>query len=131
MKRLSAFIILLIYFVTTTGATLQLHYCMGKFAGWSIAGNSAKKCGKCGMKQEPKEDNGCCKDEHKLIKIEDDQKANYLSFDISKPVASAPVVTENTFTYAIPETKELLPQTNAPPRSCNTSIHIANCVFRI
>ena len=131
MKRLSAFIILIIYFVTTTGATLQIHYCMGKFAGWSIAGNSTKECGKCGMKQEPNEDNGCCKDENKLVKIQDDQKANYLSFEISKPAASVPVVAENNFTYPISVAKELLPQSNAPPRSCYIPLQITNCVFRI
>lgn len=130
MKRLSASILILVYFATTTGATLQLHYCMGNYAGWSIAGKTEKKCGKCGMKQKQNADNGCCRDEHKLIKIQDDQKANYLSFEISKPVISEPVVFDHSASYSI-EDKELLPQSNAPPRSCNIPIHIINCVFRV
>jgi hypothetical protein len=101
---------------------------MGKFAGWSIATKSEKKCGKCGMKQKPDADNGCCKDENQLV---NDQKANYLSFEISKLSTPSPVYPDNNLIYSIAEEKELLPQSNAPPRSSTTSLNIINCIFRI
>jgi hypothetical protein len=133
MKRFLAFIVLLVYSVTTIGATVQLHYCMDKLAGWSLTWTEfqSKKCSNCGMEKSENSDKGCCRDESKLLKIQDDQKANYLSFEILKLSVSAPVIIDHNAVYSLPKINELLPQSNAPPRSSDADICILNCVFRI
>ena len=133
MKRFLAFILIFIYSVTTVGATVQLHYCMGKFTDWSLALTEpkSKDCSKCGMEKKEKGDNGCCKDENKVLKIQSDQKANYLSLEIYKLPVAAPVLSNHTIAFSLPEINGLLPQSNAPPRSSGNDICIYNCVFRI
>lgn len=132
MKRFFAFILLAIYSVTTVGATVQLHYCMGKLSGWSLAWteSKSKECSKCGM-EKMHSDKGCCHDESKLLKIQDDQKANYVSLEISKLSVAAPVLIDHTIAYTLTKINELLPQSNAPPRSSGVDVYVRNCVFRI
>ncbi len=69
---------MLIYGTATMGATAHLHFCMNEFVGWSLFQNKDNKCGKCGMQDRNKE--GCCKDEHKLIKLKIDQQKTDNSF---------------------------------------------------
>lgn len=132
MKRFFAFILLFIYSFTSIGATVQLHYCMGKLSGWSLAlaGSGSKDCSKCGM-EKAHSDNGCCHDENKLLKIQDDQKANYVSLDILKLSVSAPVFVDQSVAYLLPEENELLPKSKAPPLIGGLDLCIRNCVFRI
>jgi hypothetical protein len=133
MKRFLAFIVLLIYSVTTIGATVQLHYCMGKLSGWSfgwLASGSAK-CNKCGMQKTASIDRGCCKDENKLLKIQNDQKVDYSSLEISKLSVTAPVFSNQDFETPLPPLHQPLPQINAPPPSRGIDICIYNSVFRI
>lgn len=84
------------------------------------------------MEKENSSKRGCCKDEHKWIKIQDDQKANYVSIYLSHlqpaEAVSFPVnLTEQFFANTI----ALLPQSNAPPRTGDVAIYKRNCVFRI
>jgi hypothetical protein len=132
MKRFFAFILLLIYSVTSIGATVQLHYCMGRLSGWSLAfaESHSKECSKCGM-EKTHSDKGCCHDENKLLKIQDDQKANYVSLEILKLSVATPVIIDRSVTYLLPEKSELLPKTNAPPLINDGDLCIRNCVFRI
>jgi hypothetical protein len=52
---------------------------MGKLSGWSLAltESQSKECSECGM-EKAHSDKGCCHDENKLLKVQDDQKANYV-----------------------------------------------------
>ncbi len=74
LKKVVVILLLVIYSGSTIGATVNMHYCMNKFADWSLFGEKKDKCAKCGMTN-----NGCCKDEIKQIKLSlDQQKAEYL-----------------------------------------------------
>ena len=57
------------YSASTIGATINMHYCMNKFASWSLTNIKKEKCANCGMKNT-----GCCKDEKKEIKLTLDQQ---------------------------------------------------------
>jgi hypothetical protein len=61
MKRVVAIILMLLYFTTSVGATLQLHYCMGDLVSKTIFGGNSRICSKCGMKKKPGKSN-CCND---------------------------------------------------------------------
>ena len=69
-----------VYGTTTVGATVHLHFCMNKFISWNFTETENKTCGKCGMKESATK-KGCCKDEVKQLKIDNDyQKSTVESF---------------------------------------------------
>jgi hypothetical protein len=126
------FILSLLYLTASTGADLHLHYCMGHLSDWSIwINNDEKKCSKCGMEKQEEDDNGCCRDEQKWVKIEDDQKANL--------IIEPPSLTSEDINYLHGYTvisffnisNDLLPQSNAPPRKKSVATYILNSNFRI
>jgi hypothetical protein len=55
MKKLIVAILSLLYICTSTGATVHMHYCMGKLADWDFGHNTSKTCSGCGMKKLDKE----------------------------------------------------------------------------
>ena len=76
MKNLLTILLLVLYTTSTIGATVHVHYCMGKLVGYSLRHSDVDACDKCGMK-ETKQKKGCCNEEHKQIKVKDEHnKAN-------------------------------------------------------
>jgi hypothetical protein len=93
MKKLITFIVAILYLVTSTGATVHLHYCMGNLKSWGIGYDDSKFCSNCGMKKSDATKD-CCKDDHTYIKNDNDQRIadspsllNGLSVAFSIPVA--------------------------------------------
>lgn len=82
MKRLAAYILLLIYFTVSTGFVVSVHYCMNKVDSIKLGDDSSEECGKCGMHLQ--ESNGCCKDDVKMVKMQVDQAfAKIVALDFS------------------------------------------------
>ncbi len=132
MKKFLATILAILYLATTTGATVHLHYCMGKLVEQNLWHNQKEKCGKCGMDKSETNDNGCCKDEHKQLKLDVDHKIAVSTFDHLQLVAIAePVSFIEIPTIAFSSITEENPNSNAPPRSCGVAIYKRNGVFRI
>ena len=133
MKKIIVAILAILYLGSSSGATIHLHYCMGKLVEWSLSFNeqAKDKCSKCGMKKLQSK-KGCCKDEYKQIKIEKDQKISHGFFSVAKTITElAPAAFPTyTFTRAIFTTEHFL-KDHAPPQTDATSIYISNCVFRI
>ncbi len=68
MKRFLTIIIAVCYLCLSIGIPVHLHYCMGKMIEVSlIAQDEDHHCSHCGMDKKSS-GNGCCKDEHKIIK---------------------------------------------------------------
>jgi hypothetical protein len=85
VKKAVVILLLVLYSASTIGATINMHYCMNKFAGFSFKEVKKDKCPKCGMKNT-----GCCKDEKKQIKLTlDQQKAAYQASFIFQPIVLA------------------------------------------
>ena len=130
MKKVVATIFLLTYFVASSGATIQLHYCMDKIVGWSLASKGKAKCEKCGMAK--KGHKGCCHDENKIIQVDKDHKASFNSYELFKLQQLSPtnslekLVSINVFN---PVTS--FPTNNAPPILQTVPIYLSNSVFRI
>ena len=74
MKRLLVTILAILYLGTSTGATIHMHYCMGKLVDMKLWHSGRDKCGNCGMKKSKACAKKCCKDEHKLVKLEKDHR---------------------------------------------------------
>lgn len=131
MKQFIAVIIAILYMGSTTGATLHMHYCMGKLVDSGLWHNESKTCGKCGMHKDKEAKDGCCKDEHKQVKLETDHKAATGYFLSQLFTIGAPATFFELPAIDLPSIAEKNPVSNAPPRSTGIAVYIRNCVFRI
>lgn len=129
MKKIVVILLLLIYGSATMGATIHMHYCMNEFVGWSLwHGKKDKECGKCGMKEKK---GGCCKDEHKQIKLKAEHQKNataqYIQF-LDVPELVTPIAD-----YSFKGTPIALdfPVSNPPPKIPRERLYILHCVFLI
>lgn len=132
MKKLVVAILSFLYISASSGATLQMHYCMDKLVDWSIGHSDEKNtCNNCGMEKDGKGKNGCCKDEQKQLKIEKDQKIAS-AFELTFSLATAIPVSYPVYNFVgISSVTEEFPLSNAPPRSPQLAVYIRNCTFRI
>jgi hypothetical protein len=140
MKKTLVAILALVYFTTSVGATVHMHFCMDKLVSWGLGKNSTNKksCSYCGMSKSPtdkhcsKENKGCCKDEQKIVKLENDQKISEASLQLSQISAEAvtPIFSDYSLEY-ISSITEVYPVTHAPPGTQNVSLFVLNCIFRI
>jgi len=131
MKRFLTTILALIYLSTSIGATVHLHYCMGKLVNWDFRQAKSHKCSKCGMdKLENSGENGCCKDEFKKIKNEKDQKTTETTLNLINHSHSVILSQIELAAINISPIAEANPVSNAPPRS-ELDIYIRNCVFLV
>ena len=128
MKKIIVSILAVFYLCSSVGATIHLHYCMGKLINWSLLNADGDKCGKCGMKK----DGGCCKDENKFLKNNFDQKTTESAVNLLLLItSSAPVVFVNLAENYSFSLIEKYPICHAPPLITAGEIYIRNCVFRI
>ncbi|HEX5153927.1 MAG TPA: hypothetical protein VFW07_20920 [Parafilimonas sp.] len=129
MKKIFAVILCIVYGVASSGATVNFHYCMGKFTGWDINADALHKCSNCGMEKEKKK--GCCNDEQATIRLKRNQLASTINdvpcnqfFYIQHhyPFLRQPVLTSD---------KDVFQSLHKPPLIRNLSPLILHCVFRI
>ena len=127
MKKFVTAILAVLYISTSTGATVQLHYCMGKLADWRFGHNKSNTCSKCGMEKNDAKKTSCCKDEHKFIKNDTDQKVVESSFQLMKIAGAAlfPDYSELPLLHISSVTEEN-PVSNAPPRDSGVAVYIFN-----
>ena len=112
---------------------MQLHYCMGKLVEAGVWRKSkGDKCSSCGMKKEAGKKKNCCRDEHKKVSQENDQKlaeqayTEFQSLTAAIPVQWAFQPTENPGGIAVS-----YPVSHAPPRGVYIPIYLLNSHFRI
>ena len=125
MKKILLTILAFVYLVTTTGAALNLHYCMGKLS--SVDLRKSDKCSRCGMKNM----DGCCKDEYKVIKLQGDHQLaiNHIQFLSPFILIEHNFFTANTSLPVVASSINIF--NNSPPGSSGRSICILNSVFRV
>jgi len=84
------------------------------------------------MKKDKTKNNGCCKDEHKQVKLDRDQKAADKSIQLLQLLlVAAPSSFIEIPSNSFPSLTEENPISHAPPRSSGIAAYIRNCVFRI
>ena len=127
MKKLFAAILLLVYFVFSTGFVVSIHYCMDKVDSFQLGVSNSDECSKCGMNIS--KSHGCCKDEVKVVKMELDQSvAKAVHTNFSLPLL--PVV-KTDFLYASFSncSNKDYPIAHSPPIN-HQDTYLQNCVFR-
>ena len=131
MRKITVIAIALIYFAVSSGIIVNLHYCMDRFASADFSLSALKnKCESCGMHKTASQ--GCCHDEVKLVKLQDDQQNTIQASTVfSTPLlpATIPSVFIVTSFCNGDETRHRLD--HLPPLLSGQDIHLQNCVFRI
>ncbi len=132
MKKFIVSILAVIYLGSSAGATVHMHYCMGKLADWGIGQINSNTCGNCGMEKSIGKGNGCCRDEQKFLKNSTDQKTTESAFSTLQLITTAfPVSFIEIPSAYFPFAAEENPVSHAPPRSNGVAVYVRNCVFRI
>ncbi|MBY0480237.1 MAG: hypothetical protein K2Q21_02690 [Chitinophagaceae bacterium] len=132
MKKFIVSIFAILYLGLSTGATVHMHFCMGKLVGSDLwHSEQSGVCGKCGM-EKTNSKNKCCKDEHKVVKIVQDQKVADAAYHAVQLIPVEILLNH----FSIPQifvssSIEENPNSNAPPLDYQVPIYIRNCVFRI
>jgi hypothetical protein len=138
MKKFLLTILAFVYLSTSIGATVHLHYCMGKLFSWSLVDKDSKNCGECGMPKSKMNGHcmsfkdGCCKDGEAHLQLDKDQKATeaaYTFFALS--FAALPVATTIPPNSYVVSYITGYSTTNAPPEPDKVPVFIRNCTFRI
>jgi hypothetical protein len=127
MKKVLIGILLLSYGFASSGASIDLHYCMGRLISWDIDYSSKNDCQKCGMKTKP--DKGCCDNKQIHPKVDKEQQVvfNDVSFH-SNLLAIVPKNLQLFFHSSVAISNPLL---HSPPVLNSYTLYLFNCNFRI
>jgi hypothetical protein len=132
MKKFLLGILTIFYFGVSTGATLQVHYCMGKMVDVDLVNKDSNHCHKCGMtKMNGKK--GCCHDEQKVIKIAGDQNSTDVAYQMVQ-LPSVAIIKNYAELSAIAISSSLTEnntRSNSLFRDSQAAVYLLNCDFRI
>jgi len=138
MKKVLVSILAIIYLSTSMGATVHLHYCMGRLVSWGLAEHTGNSCDFCGMRKMVASGErvmgmkNCCHEESKQIKNDKDQKAAQEFFQLIK---IAPVVADLPqpvwVDAVVPSPVLSHPVSHGPPLGALVPVFLSNCNFRI
>lgn len=130
MKKLFIGIFAIIYLAASIGVSVDLHFCMGSYAGHEYFASKVDECGKCGMKEVG--ENGCCHDEFKVIKVEDDQKtpSEFGKIPLDAVYITPQQISQEILLFLPTRTKSKV-VINPPPDISGPPIFVKNCIFRI
>ena len=126
MKKLAVILIMLLYGFTSTGMTLQLHYCCGKLKSVEFFATEKKDCGmshKMGSKP-------CCETKEFSGNQHSDQLLQLQAINLMVAPADIPAPVAHTPEIILPQTITHEASDTSPP-DASTPIFIRNCVFRI
>jgi hypothetical protein len=132
MKKSIALLSFLCYFAVTSGVVINFHYCMKRLASVHLFETAADQCERCGMDTHEYEANGCCRDEVKLVKLEQDQnKLAVAVYDI--PALELISITPSEFIVALVknESGQRHFHNHSPPLLSEQDTYLQNNVFRI
>jgi hypothetical protein len=129
MKKLLASISVLVYFVMSCGIVVNLHYCMGRIQSVEFYGSEKEICDRCGM--HINESHGCCKEEVKIFKLQNDQ--NKAGFNYTIDNFKTPVFEVSPFMAGklIDQDVSNCYNDHSPPLLKGQETYLQNCVFRI
>jgi hypothetical protein len=105
---------------------------MGRIAGIGIGYDAPDRCGRCGMSIHEGLQGGCCKDEHRIIKIDVDQQfttQDVFSFTLHPYMVQAFFI-EPFLPIHFSESNPY-PVNHDPPWTHEIAAFLLNCVFLI
>lgn len=118
---------MLVYGLSSTGATVHLHYCCGKLDDVSFSHNAKKGC----AADKAVSKKSCCDNKHIELKLKADQEpaAKWLQHH---KVFDAPAVQATTYVFLVHQNKPVNEYATGPPLVApSLPLFIKNRVFRI
>lgn len=79
MKKILAILIMLVYLPAIAGVGFSTHFCAGKVKSTTVFSFSNHSC--CSDKEEQ---NGCCSNQLKIVKLEKDQLSSSFRFPVKQ-----------------------------------------------
>ena len=137
MKKVVVFILAVLYLSTSMGATVHMHFCMGRLVGWDLGDRESKDCISCGMAKDAAMSGcsvgmkNCCHDEHMHIQSDRGQKPvqTWIEWNLTPALAALPFPGWNE--PVLVATAVARPVANGPPLAERLPIFLRNCNFRI
>ncbi len=133
LKKLLLILVLIAYLSSTIGATVSMHYCMGKLVGTEIGKAKQDKCPKCGMKEGKSNKKKCCSEKEYQVKIKSEhEKAK----DGDSRVLDLNYTESNTYFYHCQQKLTQATEKNnfepqSPPLLLKGRLHDLYCVYLI
>jgi hypothetical protein len=137
MKKVIASILAVLYLSTSMGATVHLHYCMGRLVAWGLVDHESKDCVSCGMAMKSAMSGcsvgmkNCCHEEHKHVQSDRAQKPaqSWVEWNLVPALVALPCQGWNMPVVVAPAIDR--PVANGPPLSGKLPVFLRNCNFRI
>lgn len=130
MKKVWVPILLVCYLAVSSGVIVNFHYCMNRLASTELFAAEGKRCGKCRMDMH--KSHGCCRDEVKIVKMDDDQKITpAISFELPSLDQTVCVPSEFIAASFYNASEQRNYQDHSPPLLTAQDVCLQNCVFRI
>lgn len=129
MKKTVSAILIVVYVIMSCGVMINQHYCMNRFQSFDLFTTGNKDCNQCGMTM--KDQAGCCKDEIKIVKLQDDQNVSAVTFSIKKVEVPAQFLPDFIAVSFNISAKPLQQVYEVPPDLSDQDAYLQNCVFRI
>jgi hypothetical protein len=126
VKKFLAISLAVVYLAISSGVVLNVHYCMGEIAEVALGQKNNDKCGQCGM-----ENDGCCHDDVKFVKIQDSHSFTSIHADFVRAEVIAQALPAFTHFTDIITLSTVVEFAHTPPGKGQVPLTIKNCVFRI
>jgi hypothetical protein len=133
MKKTLLTFLVFLYLGSSSGFAMHFHYCMDELIGTSLSKANLKECDNCGMEVTPIEDNGCCKEEYKQLKIDKNKNVEDFALQLMQTLSISlpPTILESPLFLKLATSAADYPVVNSPPQISAVPVYLRNCVFRI
>ena len=132
MKKCIGAILAILYFATTTGATINFYYCNGERVAHKMEKKEMPGCSKCPVAKKVVAKSACCQHEQRFVKLLNDQIVADVTFHIQKLISFvSPIVFSEDYNLNYSSLARKFPVSNSPPGSSGITIYQRNCVFLI
>ena len=123
-----------LYFGTSTGFTMHLHYCMDMLVETKLVDEEDESCSStCEMSEKSGEMDDCCDDLQKEVKLDQVHKVAEGAFSGIKNLAVSlpPSLFNISFDVKLPGIAEKHASGNSPPAWQSVPFYLRHCVFLI
>jgi len=128
MKKIIASFTVIVYFAFACGVIVNYHFCMDRYDSFRLYKAASDWCINCGMHAKK---HGCCHDEVKIVKIQDDYQTSSASFAFEN-IQPAVITPSEFLSASLFNEKIALNKTDhSPPLLPGQDVCLQNCVFRI
>ena len=128
MKRFLIILIRLVYGLSSTGMSVNLHFCCGKLDEVSFSSLKEKGCAK---DEDSFSKKRCCDDKHLEFKLKSDQEPSTKQIQAYKQLTE-PILTTASYIFWQPQHQPVNELATGPPlRASALPLFIRNCIFRI